>query len=124
MKDGCAKACDKRPNECKDAVPTGECVNLQILNRDYEVVIGQITNVVTQKKRLEEKEKSLKDKLKEAMEKHAVKSLDNDLVRITYVAATTATGIDSKVLKSKYPDIAAKCSKTSNKSAYIKIEVK
>ena len=66
----------------------------------------------------------LREKLKAAMEQFGVKSFDNDLVKVTNIAASTTTRIDSAALKKKYPAIAEECSKVSNTSAYIKIEVK
>ena len=72
----------------------------------------------------ENQEKKVKDKLREAMEAHGIKSIDNQLVKITYVAPTTAISIDSAKLKKRYPAIAEECSKSSPKAGYIKIEVK
>ena len=60
----------------------------------------------------------------DAMEEYGVKMFDNDLLKVTYIAATTATSIDSAKLKKKYPAIAEECSKTSAKSAYVKVEIK
>ena len=58
------------------------------------------------------------------MEKCNIKKFESDILNITYVAESTKTSIDSAKLKKKYPAIADECSKTSNKSAYIKVEVK
>lgn len=58
------------------------------------------------------------------MENCNIKKFESDILNLTYVAETTATSIDSAKLKKKYPDIAAECSKTSKKSAYVKVVVK
>jgi hypothetical protein len=97
---------------------------LMTFQEQQVAVLQQIADLVTAKKKIEAQEKELKDKLKEAMEKYSVKKFDSDILKITYVAATTATSIDSAKLKKKYPVIAKECSKTSKKSAYIKVEVK
>jgi hypothetical protein len=87
-------------------------------------VLQSIANVITQKKQLEDQEKELKEKLQKAMEVHGIKKFESEILNITYVAATTSTSIDSAKLKKKYPDIADECSKTSNKSAYVKVTIK
>jgi len=101
-----------------------EETGLQVFQQGQLAVLQKIVDIVTAKKKLEEQEKELKEKLKEAMEKCNVKKFESDILNITYVAETTSTSIDSTKLKKKYPDIAAECSKTSKKSAYVKVTVK
>lgn len=122
-KETCSDVCTTPPAECEDAIFDEE-TGLVALEQQQMTVIKQIADICTAKKQLEEQEKVLKDKLKEAMEQFGVKSLDNDILKITYIAATTANSIDSAKLKKLHPDIAAECTKTSAKSAYIKVEVK
>jgi hypothetical protein len=121
--EGCTDACESEPKTCGDAAFDEEA-GLVTFKEQQLAVLQQITDLVTAKKKIEEQEKELKDKLKEAMEKYGVKKFDSDILKITYIAETTATSIDSAKLKKKYPAIADECSKTSNKSAYIKVEVK
>jgi hypothetical protein len=119
----CEEACGSDPKTCGEAIFDEE-TGLMTFKQQQVAVIQQIADLVTAKKSIEAQEKELKDKLKEAMEKYSVKKFDSDILKITYVAATTATSIDSAKLKKKYPVIAKECSKTSKKSAYIKVEVK
>jgi predicted phage-related endonuclease len=121
----CEDVCEHAVNytKCEDAVFDEEA-GLVALEQQQMTVIKQIADICTAKKQLEAQEKELKDKLKAAMEQYGVKSLDNDILKITYIAATTANSIDSAKLKKLHPDIAAECTKTSAKSAYIKVEVK
>ena len=121
--EGCTDACESEPKTCGEAIFDEE-TGLMTFQEQQVAVLQQIADLVTAKKKIEAQEKELKDKLKEAMEKYSVKKFDSDILKITYVAATTATSIDSAKLKKKYPVIAKECSKTSNKSAYIKVEVK
>ena len=122
-KDTCSDVCSEQFDSCGEAVFDEES-GLVALEQQQMAVIQQIADICTAKKKLEAQEKELKDKLKEAMEQYSVKSLDNDILKITYIAATTATSVDSAKLKKLHPDIAAECTKTSAKSAYIKVEVK
>ena len=93
-------------------------------NNQYLAVMQDIAAVVAQKKAAEEQEKRLKDALKEAMEAYGVKSVDNDILKITYIAPTVAVSVDTAKLKKKYPEIAEECSKSASKAGYIKVEVK
>jgi hypothetical protein len=126
LKENCEEACQLNPSECGDSImqDAEEEIGLQVFKQGQMAVLKQIADIITTKKKLEEQEAELKAKLKEAMEKCNVKKFESDILNITYVAETTSTSIDSAKLKKKYPDIAAECSKTSKKSAYVKVVVK
>ena len=94
------------------------------LGKKYPAVIKQISEICKQKKELEAQEKQLKESLKEAMEEYDVKSFDNDLIKVVYVAPTTRTTIDSARLKKAHPDLVEEFSKTSSVSSSIRITVK
>jgi len=119
----CKDACESNPETCGESTFDEE-TGLVAFKEQQLSVLQQIADLITTKKKLEEQETELKDKLKEAMEKFNIKKFDSDILKITYIAEITATSIDSAKLKKKYPAIADECSKTSNKSAYIKVEVK
>ena len=120
----CHDACATNPEGCPDAVVVDDLTPVAMFELVQAAAIKTIAEICTAKKKLEDQEKQLKAQLLKAMESNNVKSFSNDVLKITYVAATTATSVDSKKLKEKYPNIAAECSKTSNKSAYVKVEVK
>lgn len=136
-KDICCQSCDET-SYCKgvcidqpsnDDSGCGEAVfednnPVEVFQNAAATVIKSIANICKAKKKLEEQEKNFKSQLLDAMERHNIKSFNNDVLKITYVAGTTAISIDSKKLKEKYPQIVAECSKTSNKSAYVKVELK
>jgi len=121
-REGCEDACDLNHEDCGNT--SEEETALAEFQEGQVTVLKEIANIVVQKKQLEDQEKELKEKLQEAMEKHGVKKFESDVLNITYVAASTSTSIDSPKLKKKYPDIAAECSKTSNRKAYVKVSVK
>lgn len=125
LKENCEEACQLNPSECGDSIMEDtEEVGLQAFKQGQMAVLKQIADIITTKKKLEEQEKELKEKLKEAMEKCNIKKFESDILNITYVAESTKTSIDSAKLKKKYPEIAAECSKTSKTSAYVKVTVK
>ena len=118
----CESKCSSTPDMCEDAVFEG--TDLEVFNNKAAAVIKRISNITSQKKQLEEAEKEMKEQLQKAMEQYGIKSFDNDVIKVTYVDASTRNSVDSAKLKKNYPDIAAECSKTSNVKAYVKVEVK
>lgn len=62
--------------------------------------------------------------IKEFLEAHALGSFKTDLLNAVYKSATTATTIDTAMLKARYPEIAAECSKTGPKSSSLSIKLK
>lgn len=77
-----------------------------------------------QKKQAEEKAKELRAMLLEEMEKQAVKTFENDRIRITYIAPQTRSTIDSARLKKDLPEIAEKYQKQTSVKASLKITLK
>lgn len=126
LNDDCKEACALNPADCGKAImgEVSEETALEMFKQQQGMVLREIVNLLTAKKQLDEEEKKLKEKLKEAMEFYGVKKFESDHLTITYVAETTTTTIDTSKLKKKYPDIAEECSRTSKKSAYVKITVK
>ena len=123
-KSNCPDCCSNTPEDCGHAEELNDETALIGFNTQYMAVMKEIADVCGQKKALEEKEKKMKDQLKAAMEAYGIKSADTPLLKLTYVAATTQTTVNSAKLKKKYPAIAAEVSKTTPKSAYVKVEVK
>lgn len=99
---------------------------LQEFNKDSNAIaiMKQISVINKQKKELEDQEKKVRQALEETMEQYGVKSFDNDILKVTYVAPTTKTTLDSKALKKDLPDVYEKYSKTSNVKASVRITVK
>ena len=117
----CKYACTNKENiTCDDYEKT------EIISLDQKVpeVIKAITDIVTQKKQLEEQEKVMREKLQTVMEQCNVKSFENEYVKFTYVAATERKSIDSTRLKKEHPEIAEAYQKVSPVKASVKIEVK
>lgn len=119
----CESKCLSNPIDCGYSVIEGE-TDLQVFKNTHVEIINTIAQLTTAKKQIEEQEKTMKEKLLEAMEKYGVTKFDNEIIKVTYYAPSTSTTIDSTRLKKEQPDIAEKYSKTSNKKSYIKIEVK
>lgn len=61
----------------------------------------------------ERKYTEITETVKEMMKEKGIKTFENELVRITYVAPTTRESIDTKKLKAEEPEIAARYIKTA-----------
>lgn len=133
----CCKGCDKLQtceSACEDALDlTTVCPDeadepeqtaLQQFQTKEVNVIQAMTDLLNQKKALEEQEKTVRAKLVEAMDAYGVKSFENELLKVTYVAATSKTTVDSKTLKKEMPDVYEKYSKTSPVAASVRISLK
>ena len=132
----CCRYCDKKHNcddvcdlcnstgECKYMINESEMTELQVMQSAIPDALKEITSITIEKKKLEEKEKMMREKLLVAMEKNNIKKFENEFVSFTYMAPTTRNSVDSKKLKEKHPDIYDECLKTSKVSASVKIAVK
>lgn len=94
------------------------------LNKIEEQISIAIADLQNKQQELQNKNNEIKEQIKEAMEKNEVKKYENDYISITYVAPTTRTTVDSKLLKEKYEDIYNECSKTSDVKSSIRIKIK
>jgi predicted phage-related endonuclease len=91
------------------------------IEEQISIVIADLQN---KQKELQDKNEEIKEQIKISMEQNEVKKYENDYISITYVAPTTRTTVDSKLLKEKYEDIYKECSKISNVKSSIRIKVK
>ena len=77
---------------------------------------------------VKEMQEGYKRELKDAMEKHNIKSIDNDLVKVTVVPESESTTVDLKTFKEKEPDeydgLLADYPKVVKRSSYVRIKVK
>ena len=133
----CCGTCEERETckQCCDSAfagndimkcPDAETITNEVVQFESAVpdTIEKITTILQRKKELDEQEKLLKEKLVEAMEMYGVKSFENDQIKMTYVAPTTRSTINSTKLKKDHPDIAEQYTKTSNVSASVRVTVK
>lgn len=77
-----------------------------------------------QKKKAEEQAKAIKEALLTEMESRGLKSFEKDGLKITYVAPSTRSTLDSKAIKEKYPAIYDAHLKETEIKASLKITLK
>lgn len=87
-----------------------------------------LAQVLKAKKDIEAQEKAFKAQLLELMEQYNVKSVDNEYVKITYIAPSESVALDTKALESKEPKLYGELMedypKTTKRAASIRITVK
>lgn len=59
---------------------------VELFNEKYLAVFKQLSELSIAKKKIMEKEKEIKEQMKSAMEEYNIKSIDNEYIRISYVA--------------------------------------
>ena len=120
--ENCLEKCQHSPYDCEESIFEG--TDIEVFQSKAAAVIQRIGNLVQQKVEIEAAEKSMREQLQQAMEQHGIKTFDNEIIKITYVDASTRESIDGMKLKAQMPEIAAKFVKRSNVKAFVKIELK
>ena len=72
----------------------------------------------------DDESEEIKKAIMKAMEDNSVYSFENEALKVTYVAPTTRTTIDSARLKKELPEIAEKYTKRSDVKASLRITIK
>lgn len=129
----CCAFCDEKAT-CNERCPNCDDVNcpdmVEVVTTPAEfetkevALINAITEIEKQKALLTKQSDDMRARLLEAMELYNVKSFENDVLKVTYVASTTRSSIDTTKLKKELPEVAEKYQKTSNVKASVKITVK
>ena len=111
--------CERNGELYKQELAVSETALAELV--EVESLIKQIEE---QKKAAEAQAVELRAALMQAMEANGVTSFENESIKITYVAPTTRTAIDSTKLKKELPEIAEKYAKTSKVKASLRITLK
>lgn len=106
--------------------------NMEIIAVDQETgelyvpqtVIDHLTQIETARKEFDKYEKQVKAQLKEAMEKYKITTIDTDGLLISYVAPSERITVDSKMLKTAFPEVYDACSKVSEVRSSVRIKVR
>ena len=77
-----------------------------------------------EKKKAEQRELLLRESLMKAMVENGITEYSTDKIKITYVAESTRTTLDSKAIKENYPEIYEKHQKTSTIKPTIRITLR
>ena len=95
---------------------------------EYMPVFKELALLEDEYKEIDARRKEVKKQLCEAMEKHGIKSVDNEYLKITYVAPTVTFSIDWKAYQldepKKFEKIQKKYTKESKRGSYVKVTTK
>lgn len=101
---------------------------IQAFESKHMLLMANVAQHVQQEKLLKEQTAKLKEELGEAMDQFGIKSIDNDLIKITRTAASTSKSLDTTKLKNEEPKLYAELMedypKVSTRSASLTIKVK
>lgn len=89
-----------------------------------EEIVKKLVKFEKQVKKIEEQEDQIKQAILDAMQKYGVLKLENDLLSITYVGATTRESFDSKSFKKDYEDLYNKYINISLVKPSIRVKIK
>lgn len=101
-----------------------------LFNSQYLAVFGQLAAMTTMKKTLEAQEKAVKAQIQAAMDKFGIKSIDNEFIKITRIAAgADKQTVDLDAFKEaepeEYADLLKDYPKTvKGKAGYVRFDVK
>ena len=101
-----------------------------LFDEQYLPAFKCLSELIKQKKDLEKQEKEIKKKLEAAMDEYAIRSVENEFIKITRVEANPGNPtVDLDAMKKEEPklfgELCADYPKTSGKKkAYVKFTVK
>lgn len=101
---------------------------IQAFENKYMMVMANIASLEKQVKKLQDRQKSLKEELEKAMDEYNIQSIDNEYVKITRIEASETVSIDLKELQKKEPELYNELlkdyPKVTKRKAYVRITVK
>lgn len=89
-----------------------------------EEIVKKLVKFEKQAKKIKEQEDQIKQAILNAMQENGVLKLENDLLSITYVGATTRESFDSKNFKKDYEDLYNKYININLVKPSIRIKIK
>lgn len=118
----CINAC-AIPQPCPEQVE--ETSALQIMEDAVPDKIREVTDLMIQMKKAEDRITKIKESLLKAMEENGIKKFENEQISFTYVAPSIRKTFDKKALQKDYPDIDLdQYQKGSKVKASVRIQVK
>jgi len=102
--------------------------NVTVFNNNYMATMQRYADLEQTIKELEQTKKDVRAELKRAMEDYNIRSIDNDILRITVVPPTESVTIDTKALRIAKPDIYDELidayPKRMTKDSYLRVTIK
>lgn len=90
---------------------------------DIETLMKELTSVSLEKKKIIDRETEIKTQLFQVMKEQKVSKLETSRIVVNYIESFNRNTVDSEKLKKEFPDVAAKCMKSTPIDAYVKVRV-
>lgn len=97
---------------------------MELMTKEINNAIVKIANFEKEIKKIKEQQESLKAMLLEEMEKYNILKLEDEHIRINYIAESDTEYFDKTTFKKENPDIYDNYVSMRPKKAYVKITVK
>ncbi len=98
--------------------------NIILKNELVEPLKQELVALEKQVKLLSERQKEVKELIKNAMEEHGIETIESDEFKITYFPESESVGLDKDKLKEEHEEVYLDCITTNQKKAFIKIKLK
>lgn len=90
---------------------------------DIETLMKELTSVSLEKQKILDRETEIKTLLFQVMKEQKVSKLETSRIVVNYIESFNRNTVDSEKLKKEFPDVAAKCMKSTPIDAYVKVRV-
>ncbi len=90
---------------------------------DIETLMKELTSVSLEKQKILDRETEIKTQLFQVMKEQKVSKLETSRIVVNYIESFNRNTVDSEKLKKEFPDVAAKCMKSTPIDAYVKVRV-
>lgn len=122
MRNNCQNVCDVRGDGCEHRQETpGDASGFALA---IPSTIKRLEELTRLKKQIEDEEKQLRQKVQIEMGVYGLPKWENERISFTAVAPSSRTGVDSALLKKKYPKVYAECIKTTAVAGSLKVVLK
>jgi predicted phage-related endonuclease len=98
--------------------------NLRSISEVEEQINQAVATLKEQLETLQEKDKAIREAIKDQMKAEGLKKYESDFITLTYIAETQRTTIDTKRLKEEKPELWNEYSQTTTVKDSVRITVK
>ena len=99
-----------------------------IFGAEYQHLFREMALLEDEAKDIKKRQEEARETILRAMEKHNIKSFENDYLKVTYVSESESWSVDWKAFEFEepemYEDIARKFTKKRYRKAYVKVTVR
>lgn len=88
---------------------------------EMKTLLQELTDLTAEKDRLEEKEKGLRDRLRDLMQEAHVESMENSTIRLSFIGGFYRATVDRGKLKALFPEVEKQCTRKTWVESFVKV---